>query len=166
MDGMMPPEHEMRRKRQQLSAEECKRILDAASSGVLALLDSDGFPYAVPMSFAREGDSLWFHSAKRGHKVSAIASCDQASLCVIEQDEVVPEQFTTYFRSVIAFGHVRIVEDEGARRHALELLADKYSPGLMAERDEEIARFGSQAAIVELSIERLTGKQAKELVGA
>ena len=45
---------EMRRKKQQLSAEECKEILRRGTSGVLAAEGDSGFPYAVPLSYVYE----------------------------------------------------------------------------------------------------------------
>ena len=45
---------EMRRKGQQLSAEECIEILNRGTSGVLALEGDDGYPYAVPLSYVYE----------------------------------------------------------------------------------------------------------------
>ena len=41
----------MRRNKQKLSAEECVALLKQNTSGVLALVDNDGFPYAVPLSY-------------------------------------------------------------------------------------------------------------------
>ena len=43
----------MRRKRQQLAHEESVAILQKATAGTLALLGDNGYPYAVPISFAR-----------------------------------------------------------------------------------------------------------------
>ena len=94
----------MRRKRQQLSDEESYAILQKATSGTLALLGDGGYPYAVPISYVFCEGKLYFHSALSGHKVDAIRSCDRASFCVVAQDDVKPELYTTFFRSVIAFG--------------------------------------------------------------
>ena len=93
---------EMRRKRQQLSDAECVGILENATSGTLALQGDGGYPYAVPISYVHADGKLYFHSALKGHKVDAIRGCDKASFCVIEQDEVHGEEYTTYFRSVVA----------------------------------------------------------------
>ena len=102
----------MRRRRQQLPDSEALAILQNATSGTLALLGDNGYPYAVPISYVYHDGKLFFHSALAGHKVDAIRACDKASFCVIQQDDVRPEQYTTYFRSVIAFGRVHIVENE------------------------------------------------------
>ena len=61
------------------------------------------------------GTKLYFHCAKAGHKLDAIRAQPKASFCVIDQDQIVPAEYTTYFRSVIAFGTVRILEDEQAK---------------------------------------------------
>ena len=106
---------QMRRKRQQFSEEESISILQNATAGTLALLGDDGYPYAVPISYVYADGRLYFHSALTGHKVDAIRRCDNASFCVIEQDEVHPKQYTTYYRSVIAFGRIHIIEDEAEK---------------------------------------------------
>lgn len=155
---------EMRRKRQQLKEKECRRILACRSAGVLALSGDEGYPYAVPISYVLDGDTLIFHSAKSGHKIDAIRHCDKGSFCVIDQDEIVPERFTTYFRSVIAFGRIGIVEDEKEKRRAIEVLARKYSPRQpQADVDMEIEKTWKALTILEMKIERLSGKEAIEL---
>ena len=97
---------EMRRKRQQLSNEESVAILEKATAGTLALLGDGDYPYAVPISYVYHEGKLFFHSALAGHKVDAIRKCEKASFCVIEQDDVQPKKYTTFFRSVIAFGRI------------------------------------------------------------
>ena len=46
---------EMRRRRQQLSPEECKRILAEGTSGVLALAEDGGYSYTVRLSYVYDG---------------------------------------------------------------------------------------------------------------
>lgn len=81
---------EMRRKRQQLTEAECIEILKRNTSGVLAVSGDNGYPYAVPLNYVYDGGSVYFHCAKSGHKLDAIRTCDKVSLCVVEQDLVVP----------------------------------------------------------------------------
>ena len=155
----------MRRKRQQLSRAEAEAILERGTSGVLAVAGDDGYPYAVPLSYVYQDGKLWFHCAKSGHKLDAVRREEKASFCVIDQDQVVPEEYTTYFRSVIAFGRVRVLEEEGEKRAAIDALARRYFPGDTQEnRDTYIAREWAGVALLELTVEHLTGKQATELV--
>lgn len=64
---------EMRRKNQQLPQEECNRILQVATSGVLAVDGDDDYPYAVPLSFVYEDGRLYFHP-NRGQDTSTSIS--------------------------------------------------------------------------------------------
>lgn len=153
----------MRRHRQALSAEECQAILARNSHGVLAINGDDGYPYAVPLSYAVVGDKIYFHSAVVGHKIDALRACDKVCFTVVDADEVVAEKFTTYYRSVIVFGRARILTDLSDLRSALEALADKYSPNAHG-REKEIEGALSRVAIIELTPDEITGKEAIELV--
>ena len=155
---------EMRRKRQQLSEEECEVILKRGTSGVLAVSGDDGYPYAVPLSYVYDGERLFFHCAKSGHKMDAMLRCSKVSFCVIDQDRIVPEEYTTYFRSVIAFGVVRILEDDNEKRAAVRKLALKYAPDDSEEnREQAIQREWKPLCMLEMEIAHMTGKEAIEL---
>ena len=117
----------MRRFRQQLSQEECERILTEATSGVLALSGDDGYPYTVPLSHVYQDGKLYFHCAKEGHKIDAIRRNEKVSFCVIAQDEVIPAKRTTAYISVIAFGKAVIVDDESGLRRIAGLIGEKFS---------------------------------------
>ena len=155
----------MRRKKQLLSQEETAAVLGRGSSGVLALAGEDGYPYAVPLSYVYDGGRLYFHCARSGHKLDAIRRCEKASFCVIDQDQIVPEEYTSYFRSVIAFGRVRILEDEGEKRAAIEKLALKYAPDSTVEdRKQVIQKEWEPLCMLEMELDHVTGKEAIELV--
>lgn len=153
---------EMRRKRQLLSDTSARAILTAGSHGILALEGDYDYPYAVPMSYVLDEDCIYFHSATEGHKMDSIARNPKASFCVVEKDEILPEKFTTLFRSVIAFGKIKQAKDKNHIIHALRLLADKYSPGI--DTTKEIGRNFSHTAVFFMEIEYLTGKESIELV--
>lgn len=154
----------MRRGRQALGADACRDVLSRGASGVLALLGDGGWPYAVPLSYAFDGEKLYFHCAREGHKLDAIRREARASFCVVDRDEVVPEEYTTYFRSVIAFGRVRVLEDEAQKRAAIELLARRYFPQDSAEnRRRAIEREWTGLCMLEMDIEHMSGKEAIEL---
>ena len=156
-------DHPMRRKNQQLPDEMCSSILKKAHTGTLALIDEDNFPYALPINYAFENNPFYFHCAPEGHKLQAIRHCNKASYCEIDKDEIVPEKFTTAYRSVIVFGEIQIIEEVSTKRKALELLGRKYSPGLEQSLQEEINRAFDRTCVIELKIEQMTGKQGIEL---
>lgn len=155
---------EMRRKKQTLSEEETRKILSRGTSGVLSLLGDEGYPYAVPISYVCYGSKLYFHSAKSGHKIDAIKNFSKASFCVIDKDTVIPEKYTTSYRSAIAFGKIRILTDEREMKAAIKALAEKYYPeGSEDEHNREIDRDWESLCMIELSIEHLSGKEGIEL---
>jgi len=155
---------EMRRKKQLLSIKESIEILKYRTSGVLALLGDNNYPYAIPISYVYDNYKIYFHSAKTGHKIDAVKKCNKASFCVIDQDNIIPEEYTTYFRSVIAFGKVRILDDKEEIRKAIEKLAIKYQPkDSETNRNKAIAKELNLLCIIEFSIEHITGKEAIEI---
>lgn len=154
---------EMRRKRQLLPPEESLAILERMTGGTLALHGDNGYPYAVPVSYVYADGKIYFHSAVQGHKMDAIRQHPEVSFCVVEQDRIVPAEFTTYFRSVIVFGKARILTDEVEKRAALLRLAEKYSSGESGMQDE-IDKGFDHLVMVEITVEHMTGKEAIELV--
>lgn len=156
----------MRRKKQALSLEEIKEILERETCGILAVSGDNDYPYAVPLSFVydSENSGLYFHCAKSGHKLDALKRNYKASFCVIGQDQIVPKEYTSYFKSVIVFGKMRILEDESEKRSAIEKLALKYAPAdKEADRRKAIDKDYKSVCLLELKIEHMTGKEALEL---
>lgn len=156
---------EMRRKRQELSREEAEKILREGTSGVLAVEGDGGYPYAVPLSYAWDGGKLLFHCARSGHKLDAVKRNPKASFCVIGQDRVIPDEYTTAYRSVIAFGRIRILTEDHEIRSAAERLGLRYAPHHTKERrDQEINKEWNRLCMLEMTVEHLTGKEGLSLL--
>ncbi|MBQ3282018.1 MAG: pyridoxamine 5'-phosphate oxidase family protein [Eubacterium sp.] len=108
---------------------------------------------------------FYFHCAKTGHKIDAIRACDKACFTIIDRDDVVADEFTTYFKSVVAFGRVRILETPEEIMPAIQLLAGRYSPDESEEKKaREIEKEMPALAMLEFTVEHMTGKEAIELV--
>lgn len=153
---------ELRRKNQQLSETEARSILQNQTYGVLSVQGDDGYPYGVPVNYVCGDDAIYFHCGMEGHKLEAIKRSDKISLCVVGENEVVPEAFTTAYTSVILFGRAAIVTDEKEKRAALKLLVERFSPDYEAAGEEEIKRFWDAVCIVKLKAEHVTGKAGLE----
>ena len=156
---------EMRRKKQLLSNSDSISILKKCTSGVLAVSGDDDYPYTVLLSYVYDDNKIFFHAAKSGYKLDAIKNNNKVSFCVIEKDDIKPEEYTTYYRSVIVFGRAFIIEDDNIKRGAIEKLALKYYPDDIKEnRDKAINNEYNALCIIELDIEYMTGKEAIELI--
>ncbi|MFW9622769.1 pyridoxamine 5'-phosphate oxidase family protein [Bacteroides graminisolvens] len=158
---------EMRRKKQVLSREESIEVLNRGSAGVLAVTGDEDYPYAVPISYVYYNNKILLHSARSGHKVDALVKNPKVSFCVIDENQIVPEEYTTYFRSVIVFGKAHFIEDDIEKRKTLEILTEKYSGQMSKEHmaaaiDKEIKAL----IMIEIEIEHLSGKEAIEFVRA
>lgn len=155
-----------RNSRQILPQESCEAILNKMTSGVLSVLGDDDYPYGVPISYAYEDGRLYFHGMPKGHKMDALKKHDKASFTVIETDQVVAEEYTTYYRSVIVFGKVRILDDPDEKVEALLKLVDKYSADYREGSMDEINSKLNGVCIFVLDAEHISGKEAIEFAQA
>jgi nitroimidazol reductase NimA-like FMN-containing flavoprotein (pyridoxamine 5'-phosphate oxidase superfamily) len=156
---------EMRRGKQLLSMEDTVAVMNRCTNGVLACSGDEDYPYAVPLSYVYFNDKIYFHSAKAGHKIDAITKNPKVSFAVIDEDTIVSEEYTTYFRSVIAFGRARIAEGE-EWMEAFRALVEKYSGDQPEEAKLKEINGCMQAYLIAIDIDHITGKEAIEYVKA
>ena len=150
----------MRRFKQQLAFEDAVEILSSCTNGILSLVDTDGVPYGVPISYVYDGnDHIYLHSAISGRKIDCINAEPRCSFCVVAQDDIVPEEFTTYFRSVIVAGKIKVLTDP--EETGLIMLSDKYCTGI--DPSKEIDKFLKVVKVLRIDIGSITGKESIEL---
>ena len=75
-----------------------------------------------------------------------------------------PERYTTFYRSVIAFGRIHIIEDEHEKLAAARMLGNRYNPNDEEGLRRELESGFSRMLMIRLDIEHLSGKEAIELV--
>ncbi len=85
------------------------------------------------------------------------------SFAVIDEDTIVSKEYTSYFRSVIAFGKARLVEGEEWFEEFYALIEKYASDRPEDEKHREITGC-TQSHILAIDIEHMTGKEARELV--
>ena len=151
----------MRRHAQQLSHEECERLLQAQPRGVLSVLGDNDYPYGIPLNFVYDRDALWFHCAQAGHKLDALEKHNKASFCVLDEGVRNEGEWWLCFNSVIAFGTIGRVQDEQTKRRVLNLLAQKYFP-TDYDVETDIARNFDRVTILRMNIDHLSGKAVRE----
>lgn len=153
----------MRRSKQLLSVEDIKAVMERCTNGVFSCSGDEGYPYAVPVNFVYYNERIYFHSAKSGHKIDSIMKDPKVCFTVIDEDTIVSEEFTSYFRSVVAFGKSRIVEGEEWLT-SFKALVEKYSGDQPEERKHKEISACTGAYIIAIDIEHMTGKEAIEYV--
>jgi nitroimidazol reductase NimA-like FMN-containing flavoprotein (pyridoxamine 5'-phosphate oxidase superfamily) len=154
---------EMRRKKQLLTSERTTEVMMRCANGTLACIGDDDYPYSVPVSYVYYNEKIYFHSAKAGHKIDAISKNGKVSFSVIDEDTIVSEEYTTYFRSAIAFGKARRAEgDEWVE--AFKALVEKYSGDQPEDAKLKEIMECTQSYIIAIDVEHITGKEAIEYV--
>lgn len=154
---------EMRRFKQQISNDECIRILKEQPRGVLSLIGDDGYPYGIPLDhwYCEEDGRICFHGAKEGHKIDAVKACDKASYCVMDRGFRKDGEWALNINSVIVFGRIKLVDDPERARLICTEICRKFTD------DEEYLAHELEHAFprvqcLELIPEHMTGKLVNE----
>ena len=148
-------------KDRELSADEALEVLEAGEFCVVSTVDADGMPYGVPLSYARQGDILYFHAANEGGlKADCFRRDARACATAVVDVEAFFENgdFSTSYRSAIAFGRMRPVDDPIEFKHALVNLCMKYLPAHKHAIGKAMEIEGPHTAVWALDIEKLSGK--------
>lgn len=152
---------EVRRKDRILQDAEAEELLRNGEYGFLSMVNVDGGGYGIPLSYALCNGSIYFHCAPEGHKLDNLAADNRVTFTVIGATRVVPEKFTTAYRSVIAFGTVTSVASDAERLQALRLLVDKYSPAYAEVAEKYIKGSFARTHILRLDIDGISAKAKK-----
>lgn len=152
------PSHPMRRRDRELSEAEALDLLQEAEWGVLATVDAEGWPYAVPVNHAVVDGDLVIHCATAGHKLDNLAFNPKVSYCAVTLAETLPVELATRYASVIVFGQAELVADAGEKHRLLRALGLRFA----AEHPEVVAREVDKdlfrTAVLRIRILRATGK--------
>lgn len=149
---------EIRRKDRVLDEKGIVELLETGEYGFLSMVGTDGFGYGIPISFVKEGESIYFHCAPEGYKLECLRENPKVSFCVVGKTRVIPNQFTTAYESALVFGTMQLELSEEECRHALRLLTKKYCSGFEAIGEKYIDKSFHRTNVLRLDIEHISGK--------
>jgi len=173
----------MRRKDREMDPDFAGEVIDRSDYGVLACVTPEGNPYAVPLSLARDGDKLYFHSASAGSKVDYLLDGQEVAITFVSHVQVpelfTPEElanlldgqgaaarlgskvFTTEFESACVQGKIHELTGNEEKLAGLRCICQKFTPDKMALF--EVAALGALAItkIYQIEILSLTGKRKR-----
>ena len=156
---------EVRRKEKLESGEAAESLLEKGEYGVLSLLGDNDYPYGVPLNYAVVDDCIYAHGATEGHKLDAVAKHPKACFTVVGPAAVLPEEISTRYISVIAFGAASVFlpgDDPEERRKAFAALVQKYVPGDPERTDNYIQAWEQWTAVIKIRIEHMTCKRSND----
>ena len=156
---------DMKREKQLITENETIEVIKRNENGILSVIGDGGYPYGVPVNYSYDGDKIYFHCAKDGHKIDAITKDDKVCFTIVDVDEVIPEEFNTYYRSAIVFGRAHVISDVEEMKNALRVIVDKFSPDFKEKAESYIEAETDTVCVVAIDIEHISGKQAEPLFG-
>lgn len=148
-----------------------RELLAAGTCGRLATVSPDGYPYCVPLLYVVLDGEIWLHNARaQGHLRTNVERGAKACFEIDEAGTVFPYgrfecDSSIGYRSVIAFGQVRIVEDLAGKQRFFEALMTKYAKPEWDRPAGFFPRMGD-ITVYAMTIERLTGKESPQLARA
>jgi hypothetical protein len=162
-----PPQ--VRRADKVMPEERVRELLADGYAGRLATVGADGWPYVVPLLYVWMDGEVWVHNtAARGHLRGNI---DHEARVCFEIDD--PGEIFAYgrfecdssvaYRSVIAFGQIRVIEDRAEKQRFCEALIAKYQRAEWeqpeAQRPKGFFPRLDMITVYAIAIERVTGKE-------
>lgn len=155
---------EIRKKKNQISEDAAKRLLNTERRGIIAINGDNGYPYAVPINYlySESENKIYFHGAKKGYKVDLLKMCDKICFTVYGNETVKEEEWAPYLRSVVIFGKCTLIENRDRAIELVRKFAKKYYPDEITV-EKEVLDSGNNVQMFEIEIEHLTGKEIKEI---
>ena len=154
---------QLRRQDRILAEAEARELITRAYCGRVATIGADGWPYVVPLLHVFTADVINVHNtATRGHFRLNI---ERDARACFEVDE--PVKVFDYgrfecdsglaYRSAIAYGRIRIVEDRDEKNRFFDALLAKYGTGVPGRPKSFYPRL-DDVTVYALAVERITGK--------
>lgn len=148
----------MRKSERQLGNDEIKDILNSGEYGILATTGENNYSYAIPLNYVYWNNSIYFHCAFEGNKIDNINLNNKVCFCVVGKAEIIPNKFTTKYKSAVAFGKASSISDDNEKKKVLYGFIQKYSPDFKMEGSIYIDKAVSKTNIIKISIEHVTAK--------
>lgn len=91
----------IRKKKNEISIDTAKTLLQSSRRGVLAVNGDNGYPYAIPINYVYDDDAqkIYFHGARAGHKVDALRACDKVCFTVYGNETIKEEDWAPFVQS-------------------------------------------------------------------
>lgn len=154
--------HPMRRKDKERDAAFAWQVLRDATYATLAMTDSDGAPYCVPVNHVADeaGNAVYFHCAGAGRKWDILTKEPPVCLSAVSKAELIPGELTTAYKSALVQGRAVLVQDTEEKMYALKLLVQALDPVSMERAVMCADKTMERTMIVKITPREVTGKQS------
>ena len=148
----------MRRKDREISRDAALAVADTCAYSVMATVNPDGTPYAIPLSMVREGEWLYFHCATEGHKIDNLRHQGKVCVCCVGDVRAIPSVFSIGYESAVISGIASELTDREEKIRVLALISKRYTPANMAAFDQEIEKDLDRTGVWKIHIDEISGK--------
>ncbi len=154
----------MKRIKQQVSEEECRRILSEEKRAAFSVIGDGGYPYTIPVDFYydAEDNMIYLHGAKAGHKIDAIRNCDRVCFTTWNQGYKTEGNWEWNATSVVVFGRAKLMNDRSVWEDKLRKMTIKYYPSVEEAEAEMQTPPIHAVQMIAIEIEHMTGKLVNE----
>lgn len=147
----------MRKKSREMDSQWALEVMNKAPYITVSFTLPKGTAYGVPLSLASKDSTTWyFHGALEGDKLDAIRQNPEVCLSAVTRctPTVGPRDgsFTLQYKSAVAFGRAKIVEDDEEKKEALRIICQRFLPNHMEAFEASIARSLSRTAVVRITL--------------
>ena len=151
----------MKKKNQEITDRKIiEEILLNATVCRIAMNDSD-VPYLLPFNYGYRDNFIYIHSAPEGKKIELLTKNGKVCFEIEREAEVVKYdqacQWTAFYRSVIGYGEIEIIDDFHEKVAGLEIIMDQHGA---KGKPEFAAKQVDAMVILRLKIRSITGKQS------
>ncbi|GJM11363.1 MAG: flavin-nucleotide-binding protein [Lysobacteraceae bacterium] len=140
-------------------------IYPVLDEGLLAHVGfaANGQPTVIPMTYARDGDDLILHGSVASRLLKIGSEGVPMSVCVTFLDGLVLARSTfnhsMNYRSVVAFGNARVVDEPAEKMAALDLLVEHLIPGRTGNARASNRKELGATTVLRMPIEQASLKQ-------
>jgi uncharacterized protein len=122
----------------------------------------DGQPFCTPTLFWREGSRLYWHGSNSSRMLRRLSEGEPACLTVTHFDSIVLARcgfnHSADYRSVMAFGRARLVDEQAEKAQALIMMVDRLFPGRTAQLRQSTPQEINATSVIAMDIERASAK--------
>ncbi len=148
----------MRRDKKAMAPSHVDALIKNGEYGELAVLDTNGYPYAVPVNYVSDDTHIYIHCATEGSKLDAIAAYEKVSFTIVGRHAIVAKRFSSDFESVVCFGKARLIDNTEEKIELLKKFIYKYSPDFEVGGLKYVGTDYMKTSMIAIEIEHKTGK--------
>ena len=159
MLSMQYTNKDIRRQDRLLNENVAVRLLQGGEYGVLSMQAEKGGGYGLPISYVWDGEqAIYLHCALEGRKIALLKLNSEVSFCVVGNTNVIPNEFTTEYQSVVIECKASLDLQIEEKTKALRLLIEKYSPNDIEIGMKYISKSFDRTQVIKLSVGNWSGK--------